>query len=248
MKKPPGHVFIFLFAFAFAFAVSASAANSLPKNLSTSDRETTLGALGFGSAVKVLSSPYPLGGYSGVELSVSSEYIPMTNVAVLGTKINSRADLSFLNFSVGKGLYQNVDIFIQFIPMPQDQSITGFGGQLRWGFYQASFIPANLTLLAHGSSINFYNQLGTETNGFDLIASVNMKDVSLFFGGGRARSIGNFVGGADGVKSSNNSESADLSSPHSVFGISVKMASVFLALEVDRFVQSTYAGKLGLRF
>lgn len=238
---------VFIFSLSLE-AATLESATSLPKNLSAVDREMALEILGFGAATKLLSSPYPLGGYSGVEISLSSEFIPMADVSVLGAKTSSRADLNYFNLTVGKGLYYDIDIMVQFIPMPQEESISGFGGQLRWGFYQARFMPANLSLVVHGSSTNFYNLLATETSGLDIIASVNMRDVSLFFGAGQARSIGAFVGGAGGITDSGTTEHSDVYSPHTVFGISIKMAEAFLALEVDRYVQSTYAGKLGLRF
>lgn len=234
--------------FIFLISWRAYAVTAVPKNLTASDREAALNILGFGSAAKLLSSPYPLGGYDGVEVGVSSEYIPLADVASLGAKSTSRNDLNYLNVTLGKGLFYNVDVLLQFTPMPQDESVSVFGGQLRWSFYETKFMPAALSLVVHGSGANFNNLLGTHTTGLDLVGSVNMKDVSLFFGAGQARSVGTFIGGTDGVTDTGNSETADVSSPHTVFGISVKMASVFVALEVDRYVQSTYAGKVGIRF
>jgi hypothetical protein len=232
----------------FSISWQVHAAMSLPKNLNASDRETTIGVLGFGSATKLLSSPYPLGGYDGVEVGLNSEYIPLSDVASLGSKSVSGSDINYFNLVLGKGLFYNIDILMQFIPMPQDESISGFGGQLRWGFYEAKFMPAALSLVFHGSSMNFNNVLGSETTGMDLVGSVNMRDVSLFFGAGQARSVGSFIGGTDGITNTGNTETTDVSSPHTIFGISIKMSNVFLALEVDRYVQSTYAGKLGFRF
>lgn len=239
---------ILIALFIFTFSWQASALLALPRNLNSTEREAALGILGFGAASKLLSSPYPMGGYDGVEVGVSSEYIPLADVASLGAKSTSRSDLNYLNVTFGKGLFYNVDVLLHFIPLPQDESISGFGGQVRWGFYETKFMPAALSLVAHGSSANFNNVLGAQTSGFDLIASVNMKDVSLFFGAGQARSVGTFVGGTNGVTDTGSTESTDVSSPHTVFGISVKMSNVFVALEVDRYVQSTYAGKMGLRF
>lgn len=239
----------FIIAGFFIFISSqAFSAMSLPKNLTALDREAVLGILGFGSATKLLSSPYPLGGFDGVEVGLNSEYIPLSDVASLGSKSTSRSDINYFNLVLGKGLFYNIDVLMQFIPMPQDESISGFGGQLRWGFYETRFMPAALSWVLHGSSMNFNNLIGSETTGIDLIASVNMRDVSLFFGAGQARSVGSFVGGAGGVTSSGLTETSDVASQHTVFGISIKMSNVFVALEVDRYVQSTYAGKLGLRF
>lgn len=239
-------VFIILVSDVLISGVAWSA--TLPKNLSASERETTLNILGFGAASKLLSSPYPLGGFQGVEVGFTSEFIPLSEVASLGAKSPSRTDLNYFNLTIGKGLFYNVDVLLHFIPMPQDESISGYGGQVRWGFYETKFMPAALSLVIHGSGTNFSNVLSAETSGLDLVGSVNMRDVSLFFGTGQARSVGSFVGGAGGVTDSGNTEATDVSSPHTVFGISVKMSNVFLALEVDRYVQSTYAGKLGLRF
>ncbi len=238
-------ILVFIF---FLSLNSMASVSPIPKALSKTDREMILEVLGFGSAAKLLSSPYPLGGYSGVELSLSSEFIPMADVAVLAAKTSARSDLNYLNLVIGKGLYYNVDILVQFIPMPQDNAISGFGGQLRWGFYQAGFMPANFSLVLHGASTNFYNVLGAETSGMDMIASVNMKDFSLFFGLGQARSVGAFIGGTEGITDTGATENSDVYSPHTVFGISIKLSDLFLALEVDRFVQSTYAGKVGFRF
>jgi hypothetical protein len=239
---------LIIVVFIFSISWQAPAAMSLPKNLKASERETTLGILGFGSAAKLLSSPYPLGGYDGVEVGLNSEYIPLSDVASLGSKSTSRSDINYFNLVLGKGLFYNIDVLVQFIPMPQDESLSGFGGQLRWGFYETKFMPAALSLVFHGASTNFNNLLGSETTGFDLIGSVNMRDVSLFFGAGQARSVGKFIGGVDGVTDTGNTETTDVASQHTVFGISIKMSNVFLALEVDRYVQSTYAGKLGVHF
>lgn len=233
----------------FIFSLNAIAAvNPIPRGLTRTDREMILEVLGFGSAAKVLASPYPLGGYSGVEVSMTTEFIPMSDVAVLASKTNARSDLNYFNLVIGKGLYYNLDLVIQFVPMPQDQSLSGFGGQLRWDFYQAGFMPADLSLVFHGSSTNFYNVLSTETSGVDLLASVNMTDFSLFFGFGQSRSVGSFIGGTDGVTDSGLAENSDVYSPHTLFGINIKMSDFFVALEVDRFVQSTYSGKVGFRF
>lgn len=227
---------------------SCLAASELPKNLNAVERETALGVLGFGSASKLLSSPYPLGGYDGIEVGLSSEYIPMSDVASLGAKSTSRSDLNYLNLSLGKGLFYNLDILVNFITPVQEESLAGFGGQLRWGFYETKFMPAALSLVVHGSAVNFSNLVGAQTTGVDLIGSVNMRDVSLFFGVGQARSVGTFIGGTEGLTDTGNTESADMVTQHTVFGISIKMSRAFVALEIDRYMQSTYAGRVGFRF
>lgn len=237
-----------LFCCLFSVLPSSKAASPVPSNLTAIEREKTLEVLGFGSATKLLSSPYPLGGYSGIEISVGSQYIPLADVASLGAKTSSRGDLNYFTVTVGKGLYYNIDILFDFIPTPLQESISGFGGQIRWGFYEATFMPATLSVVAHTSSVNFNNVLSAETTGFDLVGAVNMKDVSLFVGAGQARSLGSFVGGVNGVTNTGRTETTGVTSPHTFFGIGIQVWEAFISFEVDRYVQSTYGGKLGWRF
>lgn len=247
--------FVFLFVliagpqgFLAAYAQSVSASAVVPSNLNAVERVKTLEILGFGAASKLGSSPYPLGGYDGVEVAIGTEYIPISDVATMGSKSSARGDLNYVNLTVGKGLYYNVDILIHFIPMPQEESISGFGGQIRWAFYEAAFMPASLSVIAHTSSTNFANVLSAETTGLDFVGSVNMKDVALFVGLGQARSLGSFIGGVNGITNTGKTESASVTSAHTLFGVSIDIGRAFIALQVDRYVQSTYGGKLGWRF
>ena len=60
------------------------ATTRLPKQLDREDQSRALEILGFGSTAKTLDNPYPLGGYSGVEIGISSEFIPVDDLATLG--------------------------------------------------------------------------------------------------------------------------------------------------------------------
>lgn len=221
---------------------------TLPKNLSRSDQKVALEILGFGSQAKLLSSPVPLGGKQGFEFGLSSEYIPVSDIGTLGSKSSTKGEFNFLNLSVGKGLPYNVDTFLQFTPIPQSDGAFGYGGHLRWGFLEFERFPAIMSFLVHGNGMNFSNVLATRTTGLDLVVTVAVDEASLYFGGGTMRSIGTFNGGTGGITASNETEEMDLSGAHAVFGLSFNFEKVFLALEVDRVVQSVYAGRLGYRF
>lgn len=232
----------------FAFSLDVQANFRMPKLLTKKDREQSLEILGFGSASKILGNPYPLGGYSGVELGISSEFIPIVDIASLGGKTSSQTELQYYSLSFGKGLYHNVDTFFYFSPFTQTENITSYGAQIRWGFLELPTIPAMLSFIFHGDGVNFFNQVNTRTLGADLIATINIEDTALFFGIGQARSIGTFIGGADGITDSGNNQQEDIYQNHTLFGLNIDFNNYFLAVQVDRFSQSNYSTKLGMRF
>lgn len=239
---------LFIFSLLMIFSNVSTAAMRLPTQLNESNRKIVAQILGFGSMMKLLSNPYPLGGYSGVELGFSSEYIPFENLASLGSKSPDKGDYNYFTLSVGKGLFYNVDFFLQFTPMPQQEGLSSFGAQVRWGIFETNFFPFSLSLVMTGGGSSFSNVVNSTTQGADLVGTVNMKDVAVYFGAGKARTITTFVGGTSGVTDDQNSYQVDLLETHEVFGVSLKMSEYFVALEVDRYAEATYSGKVGVRF
>lgn len=240
---------LFIFIGAILVSLSSLAAKRLPSLLTEADRHTAAQVLGFGSAMKLLSNPYPLGGYSGLEIGISSEYIPLDNIGSLGTHDGDKGEYNFYTLSIGKGLFYNIDTFLQFTPMPQTEGLTSYAGQLRWGFFEATNFPFTLSAILFGSGGSFTNVINTNNFGLDLVAVINMRDVALYFGGGRVRGITNFVGGGTAnLTDDGQSHDVDLLENHAVFGVNIKLSQFFLALEVDRYAESTYSGKLGTRF
>ena len=220
----------------------------LPRALDERAQIIATEVLGFGSAAKLLSSPYPLGGYNGFEIGMSSEFIPIDDVSRLGSKSDDRGEYSFYNLSVGKGLFYNLDAYVHFTPFPQEEEVSGYGGMLRWAFWNFQSFPASLSLITHANTANFSNQITTTTVGADVVASVNMEQVSLYFGAGTGRAQGAFIGGTKGITASGDSTRVNVSEDHTLFGIHMRLSKMFLALQVDRYVNSTYSGKLGFRF
>lgn len=239
--------FVFM-VIAVMFLGKAHASTSLPKNLTESDQVRALEILGFGSSGKILADPYPLGGYSGVEVGVSTQYIPIGDLAGLGSTTNDKGEMTYYSLSLGKGLFYNVDVFVYFTPSIQAEEMQSFGGQFRWGFYEANFFPISFSVMAYIGGASFQNLINVQTTGLDLIGNVNMDNLALYFGGGRIRAQGRFIGGTDGITASGETEKQDISEDHSFFGISIGLSKAFLALEVDRYSDSVYSGKLGFRF
>lgn len=237
-----------LFIFLFVGPV-ANAKLLLPTSLNSNDRQAALEILGYGSAPKILGNPYTLGGYSGVELGVTTEVIPTSDIARLGSKVSQQqGETSYSVVTLGKGIYGNVDTYFQFGLLGGAEDISNFGGQLRWSFFQAEYLPAFLTAVLSANSANFQNLLVTNTQASDLVLGVSVDDVTLFLGAGIVKSQGSFTGGAGGITDSTDSVKENISGGHYLAGLNIKFSSVFLAMEIDRYTQSTYSAKLGLRF
>ncbi len=232
----------------FSFAFVASAATTLPVNLSKPDRTRALQILGFGSAAKILDNPYPLGGYSGLEVGLSSEFIPMEDLAALGNGSTDSGEFSFYTLTFAKGLYNNVDVHVYFTPLIQSEELESFGGQIRWGFFESVSFPLSLTAVISAGAANFSNLVNISTLGADLVATVAMEDVALYVGAGRTRALGTFIGGPDGITDTGETISEDILEDHTLFGISVEISKMFLALQIDRYADTVYSGKLGFRF
>lgn len=221
---------------------------SLPRSLNSRERERTLELLGFGSAPKILDNPYPLGGYSGIEIGLSTEFIPMEDIATLGTTTQDRGTFNYFSLSFAKGLYYNIDLHVNFTPSLQDKGLEAFGGQVRWGFYELSFFPLSFSAIIYGSGANFSNLININTLGAAVIGSVNLDNVALYFGNGRVRTIGKFIGGDNGITDDKNTDVKDLMNSSTILGINIDFSKVFVAFEVDRYSDSFYSGKLGYRF
>jgi len=221
----------------------------LPTGLNSNDRQAVTEILGYGSTPKILGNPYTLGGYSGVELGVTSEVIPTSDIARLGSKaVQQQGETSYSVFTLGKGIYSNLDTYLQFGLLGGAENISNLGAQVRWTFFQAEYLPAFVTAVVSASSVNFQNLVVTTTQLADLVLGVSVDDVTLYLGAGFAKAQGAFTGGAGGVTDSSESVKENVAGGHYLAGINLKFSSVFIAMEIDRYTQSTYSAKLGLRF
>lgn len=227
----------------------AEASIQIPTGLTKTDREETLRILGFGTSSKMLTDPYPLGGYAGFEIGISLENLPTEDLSRLGARLPApQPEVAFPKFSIGKGLYNDVDLFFHFTPYNRADQISQYGGILRWGFYQASFLPLSASIAAHLNSADVNNQVTATTYGLDLIGGINVSNVALFIGGGPVESSGRFIGGTAGITDSKSLETERVSGFHSMIGANIHISSVFVAVQIDRYTVPVLSGKLGLRF
>lgn len=238
---------IFILAMMFS-ATTSFALKSLPRNLTVADQARALEILGFGSSSKILNNPYPLGGYQGIELGLTTEYIPLEDLSGLGDGTSEHGEFNYYTLTFGKGIYYNIDTYLYFAPSVQADEFQNFGAQVRWGFYEFGFFPLSLSAILYGGAANFSNLVNISTFGADLVATVTMDNVAIYAGGGSIRAVGKFIGGANGITADQVTREQTLSDVHSVFGINISLAKMFVAMEIDRYTDTVYSGKLGLRF
>ncbi len=232
------------------FFVSSSswASIDIPQNLSKADREMSLRILGFGTSNKILSDPYPLGGYSGFEFGVAVSDFSTDELKNLGSKLSSsQNDVSYTSISIGKGLYNNIDFFLNMTPYLQTVQMSQFGAQIRWSFYQAETLPLSLSFLLSGNSSNISNQVSVRTVGADLIGGLNVNRVALYSGVGSISSSGDFLGGPRGLTDSGYQESESVMGLHLLLGINVRLTDFFISAEVDHYQDTVFSGKFGMR-
>ena len=122
------------FALIFLFSLNAIALE-IPKGLTKSDRTEMVRILGLNSATKILSNPYPLGGYSGLEVGYSLEFVNVRDMRRLGcapgslgclnTNLPEETEWRYSRLTVGKGLYSDVDAFFSFMPPVGGVNVSG---------------------------------------------------------------------------------------------------------------------------
>lgn len=239
-----------LFLLVLLASCISHAALQIPSGLSHDDRQQALRIIGLGMGEKLLSDPYPLGGYSGFEVGLSVENLPTDTIARLGNKLTTpQEDVTYPKITIGKGVYNNLDFFIQFTPYRRSDELTQFGGLVRWGFYQGQLFPFSTSLLLHANSTNVSNLVSSRTYGADLMAGVSVGTVSIFAGGGFMQSNGNFTGGASGVTDTSSIENETVSGLHTFVGANLRLfEKAFLAVQLDRTEVPVVSGKFGFRF
>lgn len=231
----------------------AQAAIQIPNGMTQGDRAQALRVIGFGTSAKILSDPYALGGYAGFEFGISVESLNAGDLGGLGSKLDSpQGEVSFPQLTIGKGIFNNVDLFLHFTPYSRQDELSIYGGVVRWNFFEAKYLPITASILGNLSSSNFSNKITTRAYGFDFIGGYTFDWVSFFGGFGIVESSGLFLAGPNGVTDQTAAGSQTQNeierTLHSVIGANLHYSNYFFVAQVDHYAQTTYSAKLGLRF
>lgn len=245
-------VFTFKLIFAclvvFSWTIQSHALLAIPNQLTLADRQDALKVLGTSTSVKIVGDPYPLGGFSGILVGLTLGQIATQGLGRLGSGSLVQPETRLLLVTLGKGLFYNVDFFLQFAPPGQSEEFTNFGAAVKWAFYESPDLPFYLSLQIGGNGSSFQNLISTTTQSFDLLAGYNFIRTSLYSGVGIVRASGLFMGGAGGVTDTNATHAESLSTLHYILGVSYKWDSFFVAGQFDRAGSNVISLKMGLRF
>ncbi len=220
----------------------------LPSDLTRDDQKRVMEVVGLGSNSKFLSNAYPLGGYSGLEVSVGLDTIETSDLSQLGATTDQKANLYFPTITVGKGIYNNSDVYFHIVPPSKTIEVAKFGASVRWGFYQALFLPINFSLVFNADTATIKQKLSTRNLGADLLMGMTLSQFSFFLGGGYVNSSGDFAGGANGLTASTQSENQSAESSHFMFGSTYNFEPFFIGVSLNRYVTSVYSLKMGFLF
>lgn len=250
MKRQPGLLSQIFLLLAFLGAMSFlefAQAFTLPQNLTEVERREIVRTLGFGTSLRNIAEPYPLGGYQGFDLGVSYESIPTGHIASYGSNSSATAQDSSVVLSrltIGKGLFNNIDVYLSVLPIRQSTTVSGYGGLLRWSFFEAPLLPLTLSAVIHASTQNIDNQISTQSQGVDLLGGLTFDFFSLYLGVGHLTALGEInpsvMGGAI--------QSERVSIIRTYLGATVRWGAFFVGAQVDQTNLPMWGLRAGVRF
>ena len=237
-------IVVCLMGFSFFEAGPAQGSLSLPYNMTDGEQQLVLQLIGFTTSFRPVDNPYPLGGYSGLELGLSMESLSTEDIGYFGSGASVDRNVVFPRLSIGKGIFDNVDIFFNFVPFNEGTALGIYSGALRWGFFQATFVPASFSLIINGTNTNLENVFISQTVGVDLVSGVNVDPLSFYVGVGTLYGQGQF---APSITLENAATNQVGRSFHTMIGINMSLNEVFTALEIDTYSTTTVSFKVGTR-
>lgn len=220
----------------------------IPTQLSDKDERDILKNIGPGTAARLLSAPFPLGGFEGLEVGLSRQAIPLDNLQHLGNGTEPQSELSYPILTIGKGLFNNIDMFLSLIPFAQSSSLTHFSSQVRIQHWSSLTSPFIISSAWHAGYSTLKNEINFQNYGFDVLGTFYFRTACLYFGVGTLFSNGRFIGGVDGITKSQDTDIVTATFAHRVLGFDYRINEYFIALETDSYDKPFYSVKLGYRF
>lgn len=221
------------------------ASYNLPQVPTSADQLKIAEVVGFASAAKISTNPQPLGGYDGLQLLVSRDFVNVSTLKGVGTGGTQEDYWPLTRVGIGKGMYYDVDFFFEMTP-PQNENFWAYSGMFRRRVYSWDWI--HLGALLHGSISQVQNLFGSNIFGYDLYAYSQWKLFTFFVGGGQARGIHTFIGGASSLTGQTNNIQYDLLASHLWGGSSYAVGRWTVAGIYEKYYEPVYSVKLGYGF
>lgn len=241
------YIFILLF-FLIIDPLICFSAIDLPLLLNSQERKELMKIIGLTTSSKLVSNPYPLGGYLGLEIGYNVEYIEMNQANNIGKQTYDIKNFYYPQISVGKGIYNNIDILVHFIPFNEKRGLSNYGGIFRWNFYEGIFYPYFFSFIMHINNVNISDYLNLQSSGYELLAGLYVDFFSIYFGLGPVKCYGEFLGGNSNFTESNEQEEESITGLHYYLGMTFHYKKVYFGLQLDKYYfDIIYGVSLGLR-
>lgn len=239
----------FLFFFLTSlFSLFSFAGITIPNGLSDKDQRDIINSIGPATAARLLSAPYPLGGNEGFELGIGRQFIPTELLGELGNKTEPQKGTSYPIITLGKGLFNDVDMFLTAIPFMQSPNLSHFSAQTRISHWYSSTSPLVFSSIWHVGSTTLKDQISFENYGIDAIITMYLRHICLYAGMGSLFTNGTFIGGNNGITLSGQTETVTQVFAHKIVGIDLRHQAYFFAAQVDSYEKPNYSFKVGYRF
>lgn len=229
------------------FTLNGWSQTVLPTNLTSAEQEDFLHLFGVQTTAKLLTNPYPLGGYDGFDIGVSITSVSLKDFDTTNLKSEK---LPYASFSIAKGLFNDVDIYFNFVPPLRQNNISNYSVLVKWSFNEGMFLPVVWSLSAHTGATNAADQFTSKSTGFELSGGYSFNRLSIYGGVGFVTSAGRFIGNKNGVNFtlSGADETNALSSNHLFIGGFYQVRRYYAAFQIDQYNELITTSKVGIRF
>ncbi len=234
----------------FARGTPTQAELQIPTNLTNQQVQQVLSILGPSTLPRLLSNPYPLGGYAGLEVGLSYLMLSTADLSHIGNGTPAQDSFSYPVLSMGKGLYHDVDIFVHAMPYSNSLLLSQFGATVRWCFYEAENLPILLSAAITGNSSNLKNQLVVQNVGYKLTGALYVRHLTLYIETGRSHSSGLALGTANSSSLTLSQQIEEVSVDLSTlaFGATFSFGHLFWSIQLDQGASPIYSTQVGGRW
>ncbi len=225
----------------FVFFVSSSAFSFAPKNFNEVDVDSWVNRVSGVSSIKTVGDPVPLGGYEGVEVLIASEWLTIPQKDTAKDRVEVLPTLR-----LGKGLYENFDVFIVTSLPLLKSDFSKWGFQARWMAWQAETAPLMAHLGCSYGSQEYYSLIITNSWSCEILGNLIVKKFRVFAGLGIVRSLTLFDAGSTQFSSEEVQRSAAFNKY--LGGITFTSDNRSFGFQIDVVEETSLGASIGYRF
>lgn len=212
-----------------------------PKNFNDVEVNSWVNRVSGLSSLRTVGDPVPLGGYEGVEILLSSEWLTVPQKGSTKDKVEVLPTLR-----LGKGLYENFDVFIVTSIPVLKSDFSKWGFQARWMAWQAESAPLMAHLGCSYGSQEYYSVIVTNAWSCEVLGNLIVKKFKVFAGVGIVRAQTLFDVGSTELSTEEVQRSAGFNK--FLGGITFSSDKKSLGVQIDVIEETSLSASLGYRF